>query len=59
MRCGAGEHESVHISVIATVCSSGSLFQSFLCAFHRGAGSVEGLNVITVLNVISDGVNKS
>ena len=30
-------HESVCISLIARVCNNGSLFQSFLYAFRRGA----------------------
>ena len=38
-KCCAWGHESVRISVIKRVCSSRSLFQSFLYAFRRGAGS--------------------
>ena len=37
-KCRAGGHESVRISVIARVRNDGSLFQSFLDAFRRGAG---------------------
>ena len=35
-KCRAGGYESVRISAIARVCNSGSIFQSFLCAFLRG-----------------------
>ena len=38
VKCRAGEHESARISVIARVRNDGSLFQSFLNAFRRGAG---------------------
>ena len=38
MKCRAGEHESARIYVIARVRNDGSLFQSFLYAFRRGAG---------------------
>ena len=38
-KCRAWGQESVRISVIKRVCSSRSLFQSFLYAFRRGAGS--------------------
>ena len=38
VKCRAGEHESARISVIARVRNDGSLFQSFLYAFRRGAG---------------------
>ena len=39
MKCSALGQESVCISVTARVRNSGSLFQSFLYAFRRGAGS--------------------
>ena len=38
MKCCAGGHGSVHISVIARVCNNGSTFQSFLPAFRGGGG---------------------
>ena len=39
LKCRAWGQESAHISVIARVRNSGSLFQSFLYAFRQGAGS--------------------
>ena len=39
VKCCAGEHKSVHISVIARFCNNRSSFQSFLYAFCWGAGS--------------------
>ena len=42
MKCCAGEHESVHISVIARVRNNGSTFQSFLPAFRGGGGGGSG-----------------
>ena len=39
IKCRAWGQESVLISVIARVRNTGSLFQSFLYVFRRGAGS--------------------
>ena len=42
MKCCAGGHGSVHISVIARVRNNGSTFQSFLPAFRGGGGGGGG-----------------
>ena len=42
MKCCAGGHESVQISVIARVRNNGRTFQSFVHAFRRGGGSGAG-----------------
>ena len=42
VKCCTGEHESVHISVIARVRNNESTFQSFLHAFRGGGGPGAG-----------------
>ena len=50
MKCCAGGHGSVHISVIARVRNNGSTFQSFLPAFRGGGGGclVLGVSVMVM-----------
>ena len=49
VKCCAGGHESVQISVIARVRNNGRTFQSFLHAFRRGGGGlVLGVSVMVM-----------